>query len=114
MKRTAKLLPDPYRAQRVGRGRFVMLVLRPFKPIVPVAVVGGEDTQPPLVRLDARTSASARGPSAWTAGANFALAYALETGARLTAELGQQVVHLSDGDTTTPGLVGRVSFVLGL
>ena len=67
-----------------------------------------------LVRLDARTSASALGDSAWTAGANLALAYAIEPGARLTAELGPQVVHLSDGDTTTPGVVGRVSFVLGL
>ena len=67
-----------------------------------------------LVRLDARTSASALGPSAWTAGANLAVAYALEPGARFTAEIGPQVVHLSNGDTTTPGVVGRVSFVLGL
>ncbi|MCK6523392.1 OprO/OprP family phosphate-selective porin [Myxococcota bacterium] len=67
-----------------------------------------------LVRIDARTSASPLGSSAWTAGANLAVAYAIEPGARLTAELGPQVVHLSSDDTTTPGVVGRVSFVLGL
>lgn len=53
MKGTGKLFRDRYRLQRFGRGGFVKLALRTKTPIVPVAVLGGEETQPLLARLDA-------------------------------------------------------------
>lgn len=53
MKGTGKLFRERYRLQRFGRGGFVKLALRTRTPIVPVAVVGGEETQPLLARLDA-------------------------------------------------------------
>ncbi len=52
MKGTGKLFRDRYRLQRFGRGGFVKLALRTQTPIVPVAVLGGEETQPLLARLD--------------------------------------------------------------
>lgn len=40
-----------YRLQRFGRGGFVKLALRTGAPIVPVAIVGAEETHPVLARL---------------------------------------------------------------
>jgi 1-acyl-sn-glycerol-3-phosphate acyltransferase len=52
MKGTGKLFRNRYRLQRFGRGGFVKLALRTRTPLVPVAVLGGEETQPLLARLD--------------------------------------------------------------
>ncbi|XXG10358.1 lysophospholipid acyltransferase family protein [Micromonospora sp. SH-82] len=52
-----KLYADRYRLQRFGRGGFVSAALRTGTPIVPVAIVGAEETYPmladikPLARL---------------------------------------------------------------
>jgi 1-acyl-sn-glycerol-3-phosphate acyltransferase len=40
-----------YRLQRFGRGGFVRLALRARTPLVPVAILGAEDTAPLLARL---------------------------------------------------------------
>ncbi len=48
-----KLFRDRYKLQRFGRGGFVKLCLRTQTPIVPVAVIGGEETQPMLARIEA-------------------------------------------------------------
>nr|WP_026184885.1 lysophospholipid acyltransferase family protein [Salinispora vitiensis] len=56
-KGTGKLYAERYKLQRFGRGGFVSAALRTGTPIVPVAVVGGEETYPmladvkPLARL---------------------------------------------------------------
>lgn len=42
-----------YKLQRFGRGGFVRLAIRTRTPIVPVAIVGAEDSAPLLARLDA-------------------------------------------------------------
>ncbi|RLB52584.1 MAG: acyl-phosphate glycerol 3-phosphate acyltransferase [Deltaproteobacteria bacterium] len=47
-----KLYKDRYRLQRFGRGGFVKLAMRTGTPIVPVAVVGAEETHPLLARSD--------------------------------------------------------------
>ncbi|HEY1957141.1 MAG TPA: lysophospholipid acyltransferase family protein [Polyangiaceae bacterium] len=47
-----KLFKDRYKLQRFGRGGFVRLALRTQTPIVPVAIVGGEETNPMLLRLE--------------------------------------------------------------
>jgi 1-acyl-sn-glycerol-3-phosphate acyltransferase len=41
-----------YEIQRFGRGGFVKLALRMKAPIVPVAIVGSEETHPTLLRSD--------------------------------------------------------------
>ncbi|NYT95495.1 acyltransferase family protein [Salinispora sp. H7-4] len=56
-KGTGKLYAERYKLQRFGRGGFVSAALRTGTPIVPVAIVGGEETYPmladvkPLARL---------------------------------------------------------------
>jgi 1-acyl-sn-glycerol-3-phosphate acyltransferase len=47
-----KLFRERYRLQRFGRGGFVKLCLRTRTPIVPVAIVGAEETNPLLLRLE--------------------------------------------------------------
>lgn len=47
-----KLYKDRYRLQRFGRGGFVKLGLRTRTPIVPVAILGGEETNPMLARVE--------------------------------------------------------------
>jgi 1-acyl-sn-glycerol-3-phosphate acyltransferase len=47
----AKPFRERYRLQRFGRGGFVELALRTGAPIVPVAVVGSEETYPKLGQL---------------------------------------------------------------
>ncbi len=53
VKGIGKLYKDRYRLQRFGRGGFIKLALRTRTPIVPVAVVGGEETNPLLYRFEA-------------------------------------------------------------
>ncbi len=45
-----------HQLQRFGRGGFVRLAVRTHTPLVPVAVVGAEDTAPLLGRIDAFSS----------------------------------------------------------
>ncbi len=52
-----KLFRDRYKLQRFGRGGFVKLCLRTRTPIVPVAIVGGEETNPLLARVEYLTKA---------------------------------------------------------
>ena len=52
-----KLFRDRYKLQRFGRGGFVKLCLRTRTPIVPVAIVGGEETHPMLARIEYLTKA---------------------------------------------------------
>jgi 1-acyl-sn-glycerol-3-phosphate acyltransferase len=52
MKGIAKLFRERYKLQRFGRGGFVKLCLRTRTPVVPVAVVGGEETNPMLARVE--------------------------------------------------------------
>lgn len=52
MKGIGKLYRDRYRLQRFGRGGFVKLCLRTRTPVVPVAIVGGEETNPMIARVD--------------------------------------------------------------
>ncbi len=47
-----KLFKERYKLQRFGRGGFVRLALRTQTPIVPVAIVGAEETNPMLMRLE--------------------------------------------------------------
>jgi 1-acyl-sn-glycerol-3-phosphate acyltransferase len=48
VKGTGKAFADRYRLQRFGRGGFVEVALRTGSPIVPVAVVGGEEIYPKI------------------------------------------------------------------
>jgi 1-acyl-sn-glycerol-3-phosphate acyltransferase len=57
VKGIAKLFKDRYRLQRFGRGGFVKLGLRTRTPVVPVAIVGGEEANPMLSRIDYLTRA---------------------------------------------------------
>ena len=57
MKGIGKLFKQRYRLQRFGRGGFVKLCLRTGTPIVPVAIVGGEETNPMLFRIEYLTKA---------------------------------------------------------
>ena len=55
VKGIGKLYKDRYRLQRFGRGGFVKLCLRTGTPMIPVAIVGGEETNPMLARLESFT-----------------------------------------------------------
>jgi 1-acyl-sn-glycerol-3-phosphate acyltransferase len=57
VKGIAKLFKERYRLQRFGRGGFVKLGLRTRTPVVPVAIVGGEEANPMLSRVDYLTRA---------------------------------------------------------
>ena len=52
VKGIGKLFADRYRLQRFGRGGFIKLCLRTGTPIVPVAVVGAEETNPLLFKIE--------------------------------------------------------------
>ncbi len=47
-----KLWRQRYRLQRFGRGGFVRLALRAQVPIVPIALIGAEESHPVLARID--------------------------------------------------------------
>jgi 1-acyl-sn-glycerol-3-phosphate acyltransferase len=51
IKGIGKLFKERYKLQRFGRGGFIKLCLRTGTPVVPVAVVGAEETHPMLMRL---------------------------------------------------------------
>jgi 1-acyl-sn-glycerol-3-phosphate acyltransferase len=51
IKGIGKLFKDRYKLQRFGRGGFIKLCLRTNTPVVPVAVVGAEETHPMLLRI---------------------------------------------------------------
>jgi 1-acyl-sn-glycerol-3-phosphate acyltransferase len=57
MKGIGKLFRERYRLQRFGRGGFVKLCLRTGTPMVPVAILGGEETNPMLARVEYLTRA---------------------------------------------------------
>jgi 1-acyl-sn-glycerol-3-phosphate acyltransferase len=52
VKGIGKLFKERYQLQRFGRGGFVRLAMRTQTPIVPVAIVGAEETNPMLARLE--------------------------------------------------------------
>ena len=52
VKGIGKLFAERYRLQRFGRGGFIKLCLRMQTPIVPVAVVGAEETNPMLFKIE--------------------------------------------------------------
>jgi 1-acyl-sn-glycerol-3-phosphate acyltransferase len=52
-----KVFKERYRLQRFGRGGFIKLGLRTRTPVVPVAIVGGEEANPMLFRIDYLTRA---------------------------------------------------------
>ncbi len=47
-----KLFHQRYQLQRFGRGGYVRLCLRTRSPLIPCAIVGGEETNPMLFRFD--------------------------------------------------------------
>jgi 1-acyl-sn-glycerol-3-phosphate acyltransferase len=47
-----KLYKDRYHLQRFGRGGFIRLCLRTQTPLVPCAVIGAEETNPMLYRVE--------------------------------------------------------------
>lgn len=47
-----KLYRERYKLQRFGRGGFVRLCLRTGAPLVPCAIIGAEDTNPTLFKLE--------------------------------------------------------------
>ncbi len=51
IKGIGKLYRDRYKLQRFGRGGFIKLALRTRSPIVPVAIVGAEETHPMLTKI---------------------------------------------------------------
>jgi len=52
VKGIGKLFKERYRLQRFGRGGFIKLCLRTSTPIVPVAVMGAEETSPLLFKIE--------------------------------------------------------------
>ncbi|MEO9234791.1 MAG: lysophospholipid acyltransferase family protein [Polyangiaceae bacterium] len=53
VKGIGKLFKERYRLQRFGRGGFIKLCLRTRTPIVPCAIIGAEETNPMLFRIEA-------------------------------------------------------------
>jgi 1-acyl-sn-glycerol-3-phosphate acyltransferase len=53
VKGIGKLYRDRYRLQRFGRGGFIRLALRTKTPIVPAAIIGAEEANPMLYRVEA-------------------------------------------------------------
>jgi 1-acyl-sn-glycerol-3-phosphate acyltransferase len=51
LKGISKLYKDRYKLQRFGRGGFVKLALRTGSPVIPVAIVGAEETNPVLGKV---------------------------------------------------------------
>jgi 1-acyl-sn-glycerol-3-phosphate acyltransferase len=51
IKGIGKLFKERYKLQRFGRGGFIKLCLRTGTPVVPVAIVGAEETHPMLLRI---------------------------------------------------------------
>ncbi|XXT25486.1 lysophospholipid acyltransferase family protein [Sorangium sp. So ce429] len=56
-KGSGKLYKDRYQLQRFGRGGFIRLCLRTRTPLVPCAIVGAEETNPLLYRVEHLTRA---------------------------------------------------------
>jgi 1-acyl-sn-glycerol-3-phosphate acyltransferase len=52
VKGIGKLFKERYRLQRFGRGGFIKLCLRTGTPIVPVAVIGAEEANPMIGRIE--------------------------------------------------------------
>jgi 1-acyl-sn-glycerol-3-phosphate acyltransferase len=52
VKGIGKLFTKRYQLQRFGRGGFIKLALRTRSPIIPVAVIGAEETNPMLLRIE--------------------------------------------------------------
>ena len=52
VKGIGKLFKERYRLQRFGRGGFIKLCLRTSTPIVPIAVMGAEETSPLLFKIE--------------------------------------------------------------
>ncbi len=52
VKGIGKLFRERYRMQRFGRGGFIRLALRTQTPIVPAAIVGAEESNPMLYRVE--------------------------------------------------------------
>src|SRR5207302_4494751 len=52
-----KLYKERYRLQRFGRGGFIRLGLRTQTPIVPCALVGAEEANPMLYRVESLSKA---------------------------------------------------------
>jgi 1-acyl-sn-glycerol-3-phosphate acyltransferase len=52
-----KLFRDRYKLQRFGRGGFIRLCLRTRTPIVPAAIIGAEEANPMLYRVEYMTKA---------------------------------------------------------
>ncbi len=50
-KGTSKLYRDRYRLARFGRGGFIATAMRAGAPVIPIAIVGSEETMPTLARL---------------------------------------------------------------
>jgi 1-acyl-sn-glycerol-3-phosphate acyltransferase len=57
IKGIGKLYRDRYKLQRFGRGGFVKLAMRTRSPIVPVSILGAEESAPMLYRLEYLTEA---------------------------------------------------------
>jgi 1-acyl-sn-glycerol-3-phosphate acyltransferase len=52
-KATGKRYSERYRLRRFGRGGFVEIAMRAGVPVVPVAIVGGEEAMPLITKLPA-------------------------------------------------------------
>jgi 1-acyl-sn-glycerol-3-phosphate acyltransferase len=50
-KATGKLYTDRYRLRRFGRGGFVDIAMRAGVPVIPIAVMGAEETMPVLFKV---------------------------------------------------------------
>jgi 1-acyl-sn-glycerol-3-phosphate acyltransferase len=57
IKGIGKLFKERYKLQRFGRGGFIKLCLRTSTPVVPVAIVGAEETHPMLLRIQSLSDA---------------------------------------------------------